>query len=192
MLLHAEQLAAAAAEHLCPTAAAAVFRSSLAQLSVAHGRAAKGPRLLLRRTAKAGTTPDVSASKSLLAPFIGLYLVMGAVLHSKSLTATNRPGRRPAALVKTSSAPIRRPRALAISVASPVETVMADGAPNFPQDASAASSMCRPPRRPRIAVALVKSSRALPSAHARQARRVALCASACRAALRLGHARSQC
>jgi hypothetical protein len=94
MLLHAEQLAAATAEYLCPTAAAAVFRSSLAQLSVAHGRAAKGPRLLLRRTAKAGTTPDVSASKSLLAPFIGLYLVMGAVLHSKSLTATNRPDRR--------------------------------------------------------------------------------------------------
>ena len=42
---------------------------------------------------------------------------------------------------------------------------MADGAPNLPQDASTASSLCRPPRRPRIAVAQVKSSHAALCTH---------------------------
>jgi hypothetical protein len=96
MLLHAEQLAAAAAEHLCPVVVVCVVISITALFNltvfslnfvIARGRAAGGPRLLLRPTARAGAAPAVSASKSLLAPFIGLCLAMGAVLHAKSLAA---------------------------------------------------------------------------------------------------------
>ncbi|KXG35718.1 hypothetical protein SORBI_3002G216900 [Sorghum bicolor] len=102
MLLHAEQLAAAAAaaaaEHLCPIvvvcvviSVTALFNLSIFSLNflVARGRAAGagGPRLLLRPTARSGAAPAVSASKSLLAPFFGLCLAMGAALHAKSLAA---------------------------------------------------------------------------------------------------------
>ncbi|CAD6231274.1 unnamed protein product [Miscanthus lutarioriparius] len=176
MLLHAEQLAAAAAEHLCPAvvvvcvvfSVTVFFNLAIFSLNflVARGRAAGGTRLLLRPTARAGAAPAVSASKSLPAPFIGLCLVMGAGLHAKSLAAaaaeyqidpavvalfhltilsihktlaSHRAEDEPKQLLRSRRLPLLPfvvVLALAISAASSVQTVMADGAPDLPQDAS--------------------------------------------------------
>lgn len=95
MLLHTEQLAAAAAKHLCPVVVVVFFVTVFFNLAiyslsflVARGRAAGAPRLLFRPTARAGAAPAVfSESKSPLTPFIGLCLAMGAALHAESLAA---------------------------------------------------------------------------------------------------------
>jgi hypothetical protein len=96
MLLHTDQLAAAAAKHLCPVVVVVFFfvtvffNLAIYSLSflVARGRAAGAPRLLFRPTARAGAAPAVfSESKSPLTPFIGLCLAMGAALHAESLAA---------------------------------------------------------------------------------------------------------
>ncbi|XP_066316371.1 uncharacterized protein [Miscanthus floridulus] len=177
MLLHAEQLAAAAAEHLCPAIvvvcvvfSVTVLFFNLAIFSLnflaARGRAAGGTRLLLRPTARAGAAHAVSASKSLPAPFIGLCLIMEAGLHTKSLAAaaaeyqidpavvalfhltilsiyktlaSHRAEDEPKQLLRSRRLPLLPfvvVLALAVSAASSVQTIMADGAPDLPQDAS--------------------------------------------------------
>ncbi|XP_066394388.1 uncharacterized protein [Miscanthus floridulus] len=185
MLLYAEQLAAAAAKHLCPAfvvvvfSVTALFNLAIFSLNflVARGRAAGGPRLLRRPTAGVGAAPAVSASKSLLAPFIGLCLAMGATLHAKSLAAAAVYQIDPAVVVcvvlagvaffylavlsihktlashRAEDEPKQLPLsrglpllpfvvlALAISAASSLETVMADGAPDLPQDASVRAAL---------------------------------------------------
>ncbi|CAD6219066.1 unnamed protein product [Miscanthus lutarioriparius] len=153
----------------------ALFNLAIFSLNflVARGRAAGGPRLLRRPTVGARAAPAVSASKSLLAPFIGLCLAMGAALHAKSLAAAAAVYQIDPAVVvcvvlagvaffylavlsihktlashRAEDEPKQLPRsrglpllpfvvlALAISAASSLETVMADGAPDLPQDAS--------------------------------------------------------
>ncbi|CAN6204586.1 unnamed protein product [Urochloa humidicola] len=98
VLLHAELLAAAsvvAGLHLQPDVvlfvAALFFNLAILKLNflVARRPAAVGPTPLLPPTATAGAAPaDIaSASRSPIALFVGICLLMGAALHAEQLAA---------------------------------------------------------------------------------------------------------